>query len=290
MNTITELLRNSAIDAVDGRALLRATLGVDDAFLVAHAGDEVAPRQAEHFRALAARRTAGEPVAYITGEREFYGRVFAVSPAVLIPRPETELLVELALERVPRNEPCRVLDLGTGSGCIAISIALERPAARVTATDCSAAALQVARRNAQHLGAGNVDFKAGNWLAAVGGEKFSVIVSNPPYVADGDVHLAQGDLRFEPRSALVADADGLACIRTIVAAAPDHLLPGGWLLLEHGYNQASSCRALLAAAGFAGVQSWRDLAGIERVSGGQLQSVYGKPFTARAAAVDALSA
>ncbi len=254
MNTITELLRHSAIDAVDARALLRTTLGVDDAFLVAHAGEEVAAQHAGRFRALAARRAAGEPVAYITGEREFYGRLFVVSPAVLIPRPETELLVELALERVPRNEPCRVLDLGTGSGCLAISIALERPAARVMATDCSAAALEVARRNAQRLGADNVECKTGNWLAAVGGEKFSVMVSNPPYVAEGDAHLAQGDLRFEPRTALVADADGLACIRAIVAAALDHLLPGGWLLLEHGYNQASSCRALLAAAGFAGVQ------------------------------------
>ena len=267
--TIAELLRHSAIDALDARVLLRITLGVDDAYLVAHAGDEVDTSQAERFRAFAARRAAGEPVAYITGEREFYGRRLAVSPAVLIPRPETELLVDLALERLPRNESCRVLDLGTGSGCIAISIALENHASRVTATDCSAQALDVARGNAQRLGAGNVEFKIGHWLEAVDGETFSIMVSNPPYVAEGDAHLAQGDLRFEPRTALAAGAEGLAAIRAIVAAAMVHLVPGGWLLLEHGYNQAASCRALLAASGFAGVQSWRDLAGIERVSGGR---------------------
>ena len=268
MNCIADLLRSSVIDAVDARVLLRATLGVNDAYLVAHARDEVMAQHAAQFRAFAARRAAGEPVAYIVGEREFYGRMFAVSPAVLIPRPETELLVELALQRMPRNVPCRVLDLGTGSGCIAISIALECATARVTATDRCPSALDVARGNAQRLGAHHVDFQCGDWLAAAGDAKFDFIVSNPPYVAMGDAHLARGDLRFEPAHALAAGLDGLDDIRSIVAGACAHLVAGGWILFEHGYDQAPRCRELLSQAGFGEVQSWRDLAGIERVSGG----------------------
>ena len=272
MISIADLMRSSGMDAIDARVLMRATLGVNDAHLIARANDEISMQHAAQFRALAERRAAGEPVAYIVGEREFYGRAFAVSPAVLIPRPETELLVELALERLVRNESCRVLDLGTGSGCIAISIALERSAAYVTATDSSEAALVVARKNAQRLGAGNIEFKAGDWLSAAkneSNEKFDLIVSNPPYVAEGDAHLAQGDLRFEPMAALAAGADGLDCIRLIVAGAPVHLAPGGSLLLEHGYDQAERCRSLFTAAGFTQVQSWRDIAGIERNTGGR---------------------
>ncbi len=268
MQTIAELARNSGLDALDARVLLRATLGVSDAFLIAHAGDTVGALQTAQFRAAVARRAAGEPIAYIVGEREFYGRVFKVSPAVLIPRPETELLVEVALQHLPRNERHKVLDLGTGSGCIAVSIALERNGTQVTASDLSAAALEVARLNAQRLGAGNVDFAAGAWFSAVHGERFDVIVSNPPYVAAGDTHLAQGDLRFEPPAALAAGADGLDCICTIIADAHKHLSPGGVLFVEHGYDQSARCRSLFTSAGFLQVQSWLDIAGIERVTGG----------------------
>lgn len=269
MAFIAELMRNRGIAAVDARVLLRAVLGVSDAHLIAHANDEVSAHHEAQFRVLAARRACGEPVAYIVGEREFYGHVFKVTPAVLIPRPETELLVELTLERLPRGEPCRVLDLGTGSACIAISVALERGAAQVTATDCSGAVLDVARKNAQRWSASNIEFRAGDWFSALKGERFDVIVSNPPYIAEGDAHLAQGDLRFEPAAALAAGADGLDCIRAIVADARKHLACGGSLLLEHGYDQSESCRALFSAAGFIHVQSWRDIAGIERVTGGR---------------------
>ncbi len=267
--TVVDLMRSAHIDAVDARVLLRTVLGVNDAYLIAHAGDAVDEPHASQFCALAARRAAGEPVAYIVGAREFYGRVFALSPAVLIPRPETELLVELAVERHPK----RVLDLGTGSGCIAISIALECGAAHVLATDRSLAALDIARGNAQRLNARNVQFACGDWWAATGGEPFDLIVSNPPYVAAGDAHLTQGDLRFEPPVALAAGADGLDDIRVIVVGARARLTPGGWLLFEHGYDQAPRCRELLLQAGFCEVQSWRDLAGIERVSGGRVASL-----------------
>ncbi len=278
MTTIAELMRSSGIDAMDARVLLRATLAVNDAHLIAHADDEVPAQHAAQFRAAAARRAAGEPAAYIVGEREFYRHVFKLTPAVLIPRPETELLVELALERQPQ----RVLDLGTGSGCIAISIALARPAAHVTALDRSVPALAVAQENVARLNARNIALQIGNWFDGLGNEggghyqryeRYDVIVSNPPYVAAGDAHLAQGDLRFEPACALAAGADGLADIRVIVAGARPHLAPGGWLLFEHGYDQALCCRGLLSQAGFCDVQSWRDLAGIERVSGGRAPSL-----------------
>jgi release factor glutamine methyltransferase len=262
--TIVDLMRGSAIDAIDARVLLRATLAVNDAYLIAHANDEVSAQHEAQFRALAARRAAGEPVAYIVGEREFYEHVFKVSPAVLIPRPETELLVELVLQR----EPCRVLDLGTGSGCIAISIALAWPAAQVTALDQSAQALVVARENAKRLNACNVTFGISDWFDALKNQRYDIIVSNPPYVAAGDAHLTQGDPRFEPPPALASGVDGLDDIRSIVGSACTHLAPGGWLLFEHGYDQALRCRELLSQAGFGGVQSWRDLAGIARVSGG----------------------
>lgn len=272
MEVIAELMQGGGIGAVDARVLLRAVLGVDDVYLIAHSGDAVSAQHEAQFRALVARRVAGEPVAYLVGEREFYAHVFKVTPAVLIPRPETELLVELALERMPRQEPRRVLDLGTGSGCIAISIALARPKAHVIALDRSAPALAIARANAARLDARNIEPRIGNWFDAPGNEgneHFDLIVSNPPYVATDDRHLTQGDLRFEPASALGAGADGLADIRLIVAGARAHLAPGAWLLFEHGYDQAPRCRELLSQAGFGEVQSWRDLAGIERVSGGR---------------------
>lgn len=270
---IAELLREPAIDAVDARVLLRTVLGVNDAYLIAHARDAVDAHQAAQFRALAARRAAGDPIAYIVGEREFFGRSFAVSPAVLIPRPETELLVELALQHEQHYANARVLDLGTGSGCIAITIALERKAAQVVATDRSQAALDVACENARRLNAGNVEFVQSDWFGNLRGKSFDLIVANPPYIAAGDAHLAQGDLRFEPPIALAGAGDGLGDIRAIVNGARAHLAPGGWLLFEHGYDQAARCRALLEQARFVEVQSWRDLAGIERVSGGRAPSL-----------------
>jgi len=269
METIAELMRSSRIAALDARVLLRSMLGVNDAYLVAHAHDAVGEQQAAQFRALAARRAAGEPIAYIVGEREFYGHVFKVTPAVLIPRPETELLVELAVQRAPQ----RVLDLGTGSGCIAISIALACPAADVMALEYSEAALAVARDNAARLHARNVTLQRSDWFDAGNGQRFDVIVSNPPYVAAGDAHLTQGDLRFEPVSALVSGAEGFDDMGRIVAGAPAHLAPGGWLLIEHGYDQALRCRERLANVGFSDVQSWLDLAGTERVSGGRAPSL-----------------
>jgi release factor glutamine methyltransferase len=261
------MLRIANIDPNDSRALLRAAMEVSDTHLIAHPGQMLTDRQRERYLAWVDRRRAGEPVAYLTGEREFYSLAFKVTPAVLIPRPETELLVEAALERVPHRVPIRVLDLATGSGCIAVAIAKNLPRARVTATDTSREALALARENAARHGSG-IEFIESDWLSALGGRRFDLVVSNPPYVAERDPHLSQGDSRFEPRAALVAGADGLSCIRLIIAQARAHLEPGGWLLLEHGYDQAAPCRALLAQAGYRDVSSRPDLAGIERVSGG----------------------
>ena len=211
---------------------------------------------------MTARRAAGEPVAYILGRKEFYGLELAVNPAVLIPRPETELLVDLALQK----EFSSVADLGSGCGALALALKRQRPAARVVAVDASAAALAVARRNAVKHSL-EIEFVHGRWCAPLAGERFDLIVSNPPYVASGDPHLAA--LRFEPARALVAGADGLDAIREIARAAPGHLAPGGWLLLEHGMGQERAVRELLAAAGLEEVASWPDLAGIARVSGGK---------------------
>ncbi len=254
---------------LEARVLATHAWNVAPAWLIAHDTDTPDPSARTRFETLLARRLAGEPVAYLSGRREFYGRTFEVGPAVLIPRPETERLVELTLERLPPGAPLSVLDLGTGSGCIAITLALERPLARVTAVDRSSAALAVARRNADILNA-TVEFLDSDWFAALAGRRFDLIVANPPYVASGDPHLNQGDLRFEPASALAAGSDGLADLRTLAAAAPAHLLPGGWLLLEHGWNQAGAVRSLLHAAGFADPATWRDLAGQPRISGGML--------------------
>ncbi|ODU00461.1 MAG: protein-(glutamine-N5) methyltransferase, release factor-specific [Thiobacillus sp. SCN 63-1177] len=219
--------------------------------------------------ALLTRRLAGEPIAYLVGAREFYGRPFEVSPAVLIPRPDTELLVELALAHMPPGQAVEVLDLGTGSGCIAITLALERPLAQVTALDRSPAALAVARRNAARLDA-EVEFLSSDWFAALGGRHFDLIVGNPPYIAAGDPHLNRGDIRFEPLTALAAGRDGLDDLRRLTATACAHLKPGGALLLEHGYDQADAVQALLRASGFHSPRSWTDLSGVRRVSGGHL--------------------
>jgi release factor glutamine methyltransferase len=266
--TIAQALASAQLDAVDARVLLRHACGVDDAYLVAHTDDKLSPAQSAAFAALVARRAAGEPVAYIVGTREFFSLDFKVTPAVLIPRPETELLVEIALERIAADWAAGVLDLGTGSGCIAIAIASHRPRARVVAVDRSAAALAVARDNSARHRAANLELRQSDWFSNLGEERFDLIVANPPYVAARDPHLQSGDLRAEPVDALSAGEDGLECLRAIVAAAPAHLNNGGVLAVEHGYDQAPRCRELLAAAGLEEVFSRTDIAGIERVSGG----------------------
>ncbi|HEX7643534.1 MAG TPA: peptide chain release factor N(5)-glutamine methyltransferase [Burkholderiaceae bacterium] len=265
--TLAELQKDSPLDVLETRILLMHALGLSRTQLVTQSSRELTSEETTAFAALAARRIAGEPIAYITGVREFYGLPFRVTPAVLIPRPETELLVELAIERLPQRG--RALDLGTGSGAIAVAIAHTRPDAAVTALDVSADALAVAQGNAERNGA-KVEFLHSDWYAAVAGRRFDVIVSNPPYIVAGDSHLAQGDLRFEPLGALTDHADGLFAIRQLCADAQSHLEPGGAIYIEHGYDQAKAVRALLSGHGFANVQSWRDLAGIERVSGATL--------------------
>ena len=267
--TIAETLRSAGLDPVDARALLRAALQASDAHVAAHPEQTLTAAQHECFRAWAERRRAGEPVAYLTGEREFYSLAFRVTPAVLIPRPETELLVDAALALIPPGAPVRVLDLGTGSGCIAVAIAHHCARARVTAAELSRDALAVARGNATALDAA-VEFVESDWFAALSERSFDLIVANPPYVAAGDPHLERGDLRFEPRAALVAGPAGLDCIEQIVRKALHHLAPGGQLLLEHGHDQAARVRALLGRAGYAEIATRRDLAGVERVSGGRV--------------------
>ncbi|MDD5240485.1 MAG: peptide chain release factor N(5)-glutamine methyltransferase [Sulfuricella sp.] len=254
---------------LEAQVLLCRALNQPRAYLAGHDRDPLLPEPAAIFTALFERRLKGEPVAYILGEREFFSLNFKVTPDVLIPRPETELLVELTLARLPAGQPCQVLDLGTGSGAVAIAMAHHRPKAEVLAVDQSAAALAIARENARRLGAGNLRFAQGDWYGALAEEKFDLIVSNPPYIAATDPHLAQGDLRFEPAAALAAGSDGLDDIRVIVQGAPAHLNPSGWLLFEHGYDQAEACRQLLAQAGFSNISSSHDLAGIARVTHGQ---------------------
>lgn len=263
--TVRSLLdeARTSIPLSEARLLLRHILGVSHAALEAHPERKVSLQDTASFRALAARRAEGCPVAYLTGCREFYGLDFHVTPAVLIPREETELLVDIAVERPVR----RILDLGTGSGCLAIAVAKQLPQAQVTAVDVSAAALDVARENAARHGVA-VRFLQGDWFASLEGERFDLILANPPYVAEADPHLAQGDVRFEPRGALAAGPEGLDDIRRIVAGAPAHLAPGGRLYFEHGYDQAPAVAALLAQAGFVDIEQRRDLAGILRVSGG----------------------
>ena len=264
---------DSSSARIEVQCLLQAVLQVNRAYLLAHPEQSLGDEQAKVFSALYERRLNGEPIAYLLGEREFYGLIFKVSPATLIPRPETELLVELALQRIPQQGAFDVLDLGTGSGAIALSIAHARPDATVVAVDASQDALQVARENAQRLNTKNVKLLHSDWFAALGGKRFDLIAANPPYIAAHDPHPEQGDLRFEPRSALVSGTDGLQDIRRICAQAKAHLKPGGWLLLEHGYNQAERVRGLLQEENFSGLFSAHDLAGLERVSGGNNYSI-----------------
>jgi release factor glutamine methyltransferase len=243
----------------------------DRAWLGAHGDQPMTAQEARAFDALARRRRDGEPVAYLTGRREFYGLDLEVTPDVLIPRPETELLVELALVRIDASEHTEVLDLGSGSGAIALAIASERPHSAVLGVDVSAAAVALARRNASRLDVGNVEFIESDWFSAVPEKRYDAIIANPPYVAAGDEHLSQGDLRFEPPAALAAGADGLNAIRVIIADAGAFLSPGAWLLIEHGYDQADAVLAMLRGAQFSDVQSRRDLAGIPRTALGRMQ-------------------
>lgn len=263
-------LQRDGLERIDAQMLLLLALQRsphDRAWLIAHDGDALDAGAAARLEALVQRRQHGEPVAYLRGDQEFFGLTLSVDPRVLVPRPDTETLVAWALEVLNGLPgPASVLDLGTGSGAIALAIKSQRPTAAVTATDASAGALAVARANADRLGLA-VDFHAGHWLSAVPGQRFDLIVSNPPYIAEGDPHL--GALGHEPGSALTAGADGLDDIRILVSTAPQALNPSGWLLLEHGHDQAPAVRALLQAAGFEQVGSRTDLAGIGRCSGGQ---------------------
>ena len=257
---------------LDAEVLLMHVTGLTRTALITHAQEPLLPEHDERLHMLLTRRARGEPIAYLTGRREFWSLDLCVTPDVLIPRPETELLVEQALAHIPDDAEWTVADLGTGSGAIALAIATERPHCRLIATDNSVAALAVARANATRLGIANVEFRHGEWLKPLAGMRFDVIVSNPPYVRANDPHLTQGDVRFEPESALIAGADGLDTIRCIAADAVSCLRPGGWLLFEHGYDQAQAVRALLETHGYDRVASCRDTAGHERVTAGRSRS------------------
>ncbi|MHC9084784.1 peptide chain release factor N(5)-glutamine methyltransferase [Luteimonas sp. RIT-PG2_3] len=260
------------IDDVDAQHLLAHVLDKPHSWLYAHADAVLPPHVAERFDALVARRSRGEPVAYLTGRRGFHDLDLMITADTLIPRPETEVLVELALQRLRPRTPARVADLGTGSGAVGLAIARARPEVAVVATDRSVAALAVARGNAAALGIANVSFREGDWYAALDSQRFELIASNPPYIAGDDPHLGEGDLRFEPRGALTPGGDGLDAIRWIIAGAPAHLQPQGWLLLEHGHDQGGAVRALLSAAGFVEVATEPDLEHRDRVSLGQWPS------------------
>ena len=318
--SIDDLIRHSQLPRAEARRLLASLTGQPLTWFMAHGDDPAAPNIATRFQALAERRRAGEPLAYLLGQQEFYGRPFAVSPAVLIPRADTETLVETALEQLarlrqqqrtvdvpgaeapalvsppaqthtcqgqssadaqaplsetssrPAHPPLSLLELGTGSGISAITLALEAPDTEVHAVERSPEALAVAQQNANTLGAHRIHWHAGSWWQALARpRRFDLIVSNPPYIAAHDHHLQQGDLRFEPPQALAAGPDGLDDLRILIGGAPAHLTPGGWLLLEHGYDQEAPVQALLRDAGFADVFTRRDLAGQPRVSGGRWQ-------------------
>jgi release factor glutamine methyltransferase len=263
--TVLEAIRASGIDAREARLLLAEVCGFSQARVAASPEQEIPIEVENAFLELAGKRRAGEPVAYLLGRKEFYGLELSVNPSVLIPRPETELLVDLALQ----SRPGSLLDLGTGSGAIALAVKFKSPATRVVAVDADAAALATAKRNAVKLGL-EIDFRHGRWFEPVAGERFDLVVANPPYVAEGDPHLAE--LRHEPRHALVGGPDGLHDLRQIASAVGAYLRPGGRVLLEHGQGQDVAVRALLAAAGLAKPTTWPDLAGIARVSGGTIES------------------
>ncbi len=256
----------SATPRLDAELVLAAVLGVSRTQLRTWPDRPVPAAASAGFDAMIARRAAGEPVAYLLGQQEFWSLPLRVTNATLVPRPETELLVEQALARMPRDVTVTAADLGTGSGAIALALAHERPHCQVVATDCSRAALDVATENAARLGVGNIRFVEGSWFEPLAGRRFAVIVSNPPYVAPDDPHLQQDGLRFEPPTALIAADNGLAGLRAIITTAHRHLEPGGWLLLEHGYRQGHAVRSLLADHGYRGIETVNDGAGSERVT------------------------
>jgi release factor glutamine methyltransferase len=263
----------SQVPALEAELLLGHVLSRGRASLLAHDDVVISEADCRRFRSLVAERQRHRPLAQLLGHREFWTLDLQVTPAVLTPRPETELLVELALERLPAGEPRRVLDLGTGTGAVALAIARERPGCAVTATDLSQEALAVARANATAARIANVDFRAGDWYRAVTpplpAERFHLIVSNPPYIADDEWELTDPELRFEPRLALAAGPDGLDALRVIAAGAPAALEPGGWLLVEHGFRQGPAVAGLFRAAGLTEVDTFRDLAGHDRVTAGR---------------------
>jgi release factor glutamine methyltransferase len=256
--------------AFEAQLLLQHLLNVNRAWLIAHQNDALEANIHAAYRALINRRINGEPIAYILGVREFYGLKLKVTPDTLIPRPDTETLVEAALAKIPLQKNLNICDLGTGTGAIALAIAKHRPEAFVTAVDASQAALNIAIENAQNLKITNVNFILSDWFGSLNDQKFDVIISNPPYIEQNDVHLSQGDLPWEPLSALVAGQDGLSDIRTIIQNAPQHLNPHGWLMLEHGYNQAERVADLMKLAGFSEISHAQDLAGIARVTFGRI--------------------
>ena len=267
--SIADCLQQSTLNKLETRILLMYVTGYSRIELITRADTLLSIEQQQNVQALIQRRLNGEPVAYLTGEREFFGLPFYTTPDVLIPRPDTELLVELAQQYAPVGST--LLDVGTGSGAIAVALAHTRPDLRITAVDISTTALTIAERNAQrHQVADRIQFLQSNWYSALDNSQFQTIVSNPPYIVKDDPHLSQGDLRFEPLNALTDHADGLTAYRQLITHARQHLQAGGYLLMEHGYDQAEAVRQLLLEADFLDVQSWRDLAGIERVSGGRL--------------------
>ncbi|PAV46874.1 protein-(glutamine-N5) methyltransferase, release factor-specific [Pseudomonas sp. HAR-UPW-AIA-41] len=264
-------LPDSPSARLDAELLLAHVLGKPRSYLRTWPEHEPSAEQVAAFQALLARRRQGEPVAYLLGRQGFWSLQLIVAPHTLIPRPDTELLVETALQLLPAA-PLTALDLGTGTGAIALALASERPAWRLTGVDRIDEAVALAERNRAALQLDNASFQPSHWFSALGGQRFALIVSNPPYIRSDDQHLSQGDVRFEPASALVAGRDGLTDLREIIAQAPDHLEHGGWLLLEHGYDQAAAVRELLLARGFAQVESRRDLGGHERISLGSWQA------------------
>ena len=274
--TLDNLLRAAGLPWLEARMLAERALGMSAVTVAANLRTAISPADAEKFEALTARRRNGEPVAYILGEREFYGRSFIVTPDVLIPRPETELLCEAVLERLSAakaGEGAAILDLGTGSGAIAVTLACERPDISVTAVDVSSATLAVARVNAARFNVtGRIHFVQSDWFSELGGARFDIIVSNPPYVTEGDTHLATGDLRFEPRLALLGGAYGMTALRQIARNAPAYLDPRGWLLFEHGWTQGDECRKALSTNGFDDIITIRDLNRHDRVTLGQLRA------------------
>lgn len=267
LRTAAQKLPEPETAHLEAQLLAARAMGVSRAWLVAHGDEPLSTQSLEILEPLFARRGQGEPIAHIFSEREFYGRPFRVSPDCLIPRPETEHLIEAVLARI--SGPANVLDIGTGSGCIAITLALENPSLRLTAIDLSPAALAIARHNADALTA-RIEWHCGNLYTPVAGQQFDAIVSNPPYIAESDPHLTRGDLRFEPRLALTSGIDGLNTLRPLITQATQHLTPGGWLFVEHGYDQGPACVALFAQAGFQEVCTVVDLAGQPRLTQGRI--------------------